>query len=58
MTLFIEKTWFIWWVFAVVLILRWFHVASVGIDAEEENPPIASSKDEAKGVRNQLASRA
>jgi hypothetical protein len=58
MTLFIEKTWFLWWIFAVVFILRWFHVSSVDIDAEDESPPIASSKNEAEGVRNQFASRA
>jgi len=23
---FIEKTWFAWWVFATLAILRWFHV--------------------------------
>jgi hypothetical protein len=58
MTLFIEKTWFVWWMFAIVLILRWFHVSAVDIDAEEENPPIASRKDEAEGLHSQLASRA
>jgi hypothetical protein len=58
MTLFIEKTWFLWWMFAVVLILRWFHVSALDIDAEEESRPIASSKDETQDVHNQLASRA
>jgi hypothetical protein len=24
---FFEKTWFVWWVFANLLVLRWFHVA-------------------------------
>jgi hypothetical protein len=24
---FIEKTWFVWWFFANLLLLRWFHVA-------------------------------
>jgi hypothetical protein len=58
MTLFIEKTWFLWWMFAVVLILRWFHVSSVDIDAEEGTLPIASGKHESEGVHKQLASRA
>jgi hypothetical protein len=30
---FIEKTWFLWWIFAVIVILRWFSAASV-------DPPI------------------
>jgi hypothetical protein len=25
---FIEKTWFLWWMLAVVVILRWFYVLS------------------------------
>jgi hypothetical protein len=25
---FIQKTWFLWWTFAIVVILRWFHVQS------------------------------
>jgi len=25
---FFEKTWFLWWIFAVVVILRWFHTQS------------------------------
>ena len=35
---FIESTWFLWWVFAVIVILRWFHVLSVG--PELEGPPM------------------
>jgi hypothetical protein len=58
MTLFIEETWFLWWLFAVVLILRWFHITSMDTDAEGEKRPIASSKGETSGIHNQLASRA
>jgi hypothetical protein len=58
MTLFIEKTWYLWWMFAVVLILRWFHVSAVNIDVEEENRPIATSQDETQDAHNQLTSRA
>ena len=28
MLAFFEQTWFLWWVAALVVILRWFHVAS------------------------------
>jgi hypothetical protein len=26
--LFIEKTWFLWWMLAIVIGLRWFHLVS------------------------------
>ncbi len=26
MILFIQRTWFMWWILATVLILRWFHL--------------------------------
>jgi hypothetical protein len=57
MELFIEKTWFIWWAFAVVAILRWFHVSSANVRLDEETPQNASSREEAQ-VHNQLASGA
>ena len=25
---FFEKTWFLWWIFAIFVILRWFHLFS------------------------------
>ena len=28
MLAFLEKTWPIWWIFATVVLLRWFHVNS------------------------------
>ena len=28
MIFFIEKTWFLWWMLAVVLTLRWFHLST------------------------------
>jgi len=49
--LFIEKTWFLWWMLAIIIVLRWFHVASAnpkveGLDAlapeEEEEADIVS----------------
>jgi hypothetical protein len=27
---FIEKTWFVWWIFATLAVLRWFHLLSSG----------------------------
>lgn len=33
----LDKTWLLWWMFAVVVILRWFHVLSAnsGSDASD-----------------------
>jgi hypothetical protein len=38
---FIEKTWFLWWIFAIMIILRWFSAASVDphLDAALEEFP-------------------
>lgn len=33
---FLEKTWFVWWTFAALVILRWFHVISSSRDPEGE----------------------
>jgi hypothetical protein len=55
--LFIEKTWFLWWMFVIVVILRWFHVCSGDIHVEAENVPIAPCRDE-EPSGNRLASRA
>jgi hypothetical protein len=39
---FIEKTWFLWWVLANLLVLRWFHLFSSAsqesLDASNEEP--------------------
>ena len=29
MILFMEKTWFFWWMFSTFIVVRWFHVLSV-----------------------------
>jgi hypothetical protein len=29
--LFIEKTWFLWWMLAIVVALRWFHLVSSNV---------------------------
>lgn len=31
MVLFIEKTWFLWWMLAIVIGLRWFHLVSANV---------------------------
>ena len=49
---FIEKTWFLWWFIAVVVIVRWFQLFSsnteVGLPAsppsEQEEMPVRTSQ--------------
>ena len=31
---FFEKTWFIWWLFGIVVIVRWFQIVSCGPEIE------------------------
>jgi hypothetical protein len=35
MVAFFEQTWFIWWIFAVLVTLRWLHIASVNGTPDE-----------------------
>jgi hypothetical protein len=39
---FIEKTWFLWWMLAIVLALRWFHLS---VSAKLEGPDAAASEE-------------
>jgi hypothetical protein len=54
---FFGKTWLLWWMFAVVVILRWFH----GLSAEPQTDNSDSSStehDRSSAVSGELASRA
>jgi hypothetical protein len=31
---FFDKTWYVWWIFASLVILRWFHMISSSRDSE------------------------
>ncbi len=44
MILFIEKTWWMWWMLANVVLLRWFHVLS--LRGEMESPGAANAEEE------------
>jgi hypothetical protein len=33
---FFEQTWLLWWVIAVIAILRWFHLLSKGTELDGE----------------------
>jgi hypothetical protein len=42
---FIAKTWFLWWMFAIVIVLRWFHLL-VSANAKMESPNALASEEE------------
>jgi hypothetical protein len=42
---FVAKTWFLWWIFAALVILRWFHLFS--LDSEDTLHASASDKEQA-----------
>jgi len=42
---FFESTWCLWWIFAVVVIIRWFHVVSVVNQDWEETTEFVFEKD-------------
>jgi len=35
---FLDKTWFVWWIFASLVILRWFHISSTQALEAEPDP--------------------
>jgi hypothetical protein len=39
MITFMEKTWFLWWMFAVVVVVRWFHVLQTTTRLEKFDAP-------------------
>jgi len=38
MAAFFAKTWFLWYAFAVVIIMRWFHVAASDAAPDADSP--------------------
>jgi len=59
MALFLVKTWVLWWVLAVVMIVPWFSVVSSGPDEEasERALPLTGQLPGGRQVGEQLASR-
>jgi hypothetical protein len=55
MVLFVEKTWMLWWIFAVVVILYWFHKFSA--DTEPETLEVPSSREEVRIVPGQASTK-
>jgi hypothetical protein len=50
------KTWFLWWLLASVVILRWFHAVAVA-DPSDTQDPLKRDKHE-HTIPGPLASRA
>ncbi len=46
MILFVEKTWFLWWIVSIVFAVRWFHV--VAMRSKMESPESQDSAIEEK----------
>lgn len=47
MILFIEKTWFLWWMLAIVVGLRWFHLVSTSVKLEGLEAQAVEEEEEA-----------
>jgi hypothetical protein len=57
MILFLEKTWPLWWMFAIVVILRWFHVLSANSGSHTDDP-VKCDQGESNVMSGRIASRA
>jgi hypothetical protein len=55
MIAFFEKTWYLWWLLANVVIVRWFHGLSSEVTWEASDPSNRSSDEHT--IPGQLASR-
>lgn len=51
MILFIEKTWFLWWMVAIIVVLRWFHL-SAGAKMEGTDAAASEEKEEEAYIRS------
>jgi hypothetical protein len=40
---FLEKTWFLWWIAAIICILRWFHAVESEAAEKESEPRMPES---------------
>jgi hypothetical protein len=51
---FLAETWFLWWMFAVLFILRWVHVLSANSESDGLEPR-KDDRGESRVVSGQLA---
>jgi hypothetical protein len=56
--LFIEKTWFLWWMLAIFLALRWFHVLSAAAKKMEGPYALALEEEQAYIVSRRILRKA
>jgi hypothetical protein len=54
---FLAKTWFVWWMLAVVFILRWFHVLSAHPESDVLDSP-GDDQGKPNFISGQIVSRA
>jgi hypothetical protein len=48
---FIQETWFVWWILATLVVLRWFHLFSFRSDNERAFEAADSGEEKAATVR-------
>ena len=58
MTLFFAKTWFLWWILATVLIVRWFHAVSIGAEAHDADLKLENNQENNHTIHGHAASHA
>jgi hypothetical protein len=46
---FLQKTWFLWWILATLFILRWFHLFAFRTDDERAFEEPDSAKEKSAG---------
>jgi hypothetical protein len=54
---FFDKTWLLWWMFAVVVILRWFHVLCANPGSHALESP-EDDRGESHAISGKIASQA
>ena len=55
MIVFLQKTWFLWWIAASLFILRWFHLFAFRTDERAFDEP-GSAKPKSSTGSNQIPS--
>jgi hypothetical protein len=53
---FLQKTWFLWWILATLLILRWFHLFTSNKEDEKALEAAHSAEEKASTVSKKIPS--
>jgi hypothetical protein len=51
---FLQKTWYLWWILATLIILRWFHLFTSDKEDEEALEAARSAEEKASAVSKQI----